>query len=88
MEDEEERLAIQSFLGLEVMDSFFFFFQTKVARGRTSWWPVQDWDWTPAFRSSLLPAGADWLLCLAFLQHSSAKDPRDLCLSAFFICVF
>ena len=29
MEDEEERLAIQSFLGLEVMDSFFFFFFFK-----------------------------------------------------------
>lgn len=81
MEDEEDTLAIQSFLGSEVIDSFFFFFFKQR-------WPVQDWDWTPAFRSNLLPAGADWSLCLAFLQHSSARDPRDLCLSGFFICVF
>lgn len=34
MEDEEDTLAIQSFLGSEVIDSFFFFFSNKGGKGQ------------------------------------------------------
>ena len=41
MED-EETLAIQSIPGFEIIDCLFV--QTNEARGKTSWWPIQDWD--------------------------------------------
>ena len=72
MEDEEDTLAIQSFLGSEVIDSFFFF-SNKGGRSRTG--------------TGLLPSGPTFSL-LEQTGHSVLHFCSTLLLEIQGICVY
>lgn len=80
MEDEEDRLAIQSFLGSEVIDSFFFFFKQR-------WQGAEQAGGRSRTGTGLLPSGPTFSL-LEQTGYSVLHFCSTLLLEIQGICVY